>query len=216
MFLPSFLEHSLPWYLFSPTTEAGQTTSTPSSGELLPIQVCSHSLGDFMEHNLLLQSQQKPSSKFQYSLWLHSSMHCPSPLAATLLQKVKFILRRDFSWFPWDSEDSCWVVALFMPTSSSQMLLSVMSFRLQFKNRWHSSLGFMTSAQYYKARVVQSCKTRSTKAEQLPPNTLTIFNRLREAEHHFSEQDGHPEQGNLNGNFFPHTHFGSIPRPSLL
>lgn len=89
------------------------------------------------------------------------------PLAATLLQKVRSILQADFSCFPWGTEDSCWVAALFMPVSSSQMLLSVMFFGPQFKNRWHSSLGFMTSAQYYKARVVQSCKTCTTNSEQL-------------------------------------------------
>ena len=45
---------------------------------------------------------------------------------------------------------------------------------------------------------------------------LTTFSRLQEAEYYFSEQAGHTEEGNLKGNFFPHTRFGSIPIPSLL
>lgn len=102
MFLLSFLEHSLPWYLFSPTTEAGQTTSTLSTGELFPIEVCSHNLLLQSQQNALIRISGQPLAIIQRALPLSTVW----PLAATLLQKVRLILPRDFSWFPWDTEDS--------------------------------------------------------------------------------------------------------------
>lgn len=92
-----------------------------------------------------------------------------------------------------------------MPASSSQMLLSVTFFRLQFKNCWHSSLAFMTSAQYYKAGVVQSCKTCSTNSEQLPLDTLMVFSRLWEGRMVFLRARWAPREWKSKGQFFPLT-----------
>lgn len=122
--------------------------------------------------------------------------HCLASCSHPLPRQVWFILQGILVYFltrgSRDLEDSRWVVALFMPASSSQTLLSVTFSRLQFQETLVLITGFLL-------HLFSIIKPQSPNlAQRLAPTLNQVtFSRLWEAEYYFSEQAGHEEEGNL-------------------